>query len=362
MKLTQFLQKTAEFYFGNPDAIPLMLVLYMLPILVILALGYSSLWITERIGKKLGYQTKRERELEAAFSQGLKKGKEMQKAEDRQTFADEYYSKGFSEGCKYQINLLNEKRSKYKQDREKKEAQEKEYQLFLDEEKKKQVEYDHQNRQQSKHIAGEKFELAVKSQLESYFHDRVQNGQMRILHNIEQPGELDFQIDLVVIDISGIYVIECKRWSGVLVGGGHWTNWVQISFDEDFKSPSFYCYTNVNGDKILDNARLYYNPMLQVRSQTDKLAKLITVKHGYRIANRYKRMVVMHNDSCCDFLDPTYKGPFADYTWFGKESELIESIEHYQQGCNYLTVAQVAEIYKILHQYEFGAKYINALT
>lgn len=195
------------------------------------------------------------------------------------------------------------------------------------------------------------FELQVAKKLANHFRDRIAAGKTRILHTINQPGYFDTEIDLLMIDTSGIYLIECKCWKGLIVGNVNWKYWIQVGCNYKNNSP-------VLEDGQEFTAKVFYSPIEQVSKQAEKLQDLIRKRIGYT-ENVYKRMAVMQSSAHIDFIRGELVGWYKDFTWFGTKERICDKIELYQlQKDNLLSIKNVDDIYNGLRS--FASEEINA--
>lgn len=200
---------------------------------------------------------------------------------------------------------------------------------------------------------GREFELQVANELAEQFKDRITANKTRILHTINQPGFFDAEIDVLLIDTSGIYLIECKYWRGLIVGDVNWDYWIQIGCDFINGLPS------IKEEHELF-AKVFYSPVTQVSKQAFKLQKFITERAGFS-RNVYKRMSVMQSSAHLEFLHKDYNGFYKNFTWFGTQDLLCDKIRDYQKQDDFvLTSEQVNDIYnavRCLAVEEIGCSY-----
>lgn len=89
------------------------------------------------------------------------------------------------------------------------------------------------------------------------------NEKLNIVKNVfvPLPNGKTAEIDLIIIHSTGIYVIECKNYSGWIFGSAENKNWTQ----------SF-----ANGKKYT-----FYNPIVQNKYHINSLAKYLSVPENY---------------------------------------------------------------------------------
>lgn len=326
MNLQEFLASVAKFYFGSSEAAPIVLVLYLIPAVLMIALGYVGMKIGAFIQKKRGYLSKEEQIYSLGYSAGEKAGLSAAKVDVRNA-----YRKGKEEGIKFIEDRIRNNKEKWQQ---------------KNDEKKLEAEKQRQKDRETKKEIGVAFERHMFEILCERYKDRIQDGLTRIVYNINQQGYFDTQIDIVLIDTSGIYLIECKRWGGLIVGNPNWQYWLRVKCEIKLNNVFF---RSDNKQRLTDITEVFLNPITQVRNQTEQLERFFTVKKGVDFGRCYKRMAVFNTDMHTDFIVGKYLGKYKDYTWFGKEEELCDAIDNYRSlHPNILTKNSVKNIYDIL--------------
>lgn len=93
---------------------------------------------------------------------------------------------------------------------------------------------------------GLQFEIQVLWLLKSY-------GFQRVYHNKIVCGA---QIDIILLHETGIYILECKNWSGTIIGKESWKRWLKVM--------NFRPYGNYQEDRSVNiSSTEMYSPIYQ---------------------------------------------------------------------------------------------------
>ncbi|MEG1875660.1 MAG: nuclease-related domain-containing protein, partial [Angelakisella sp.] len=203
----------------------------------------------------------------------------------------------------------------------------------------------------SRKQAGTEYELMVAEKLLSEFSDWTSTGRAHLLYDVKIPNT---QIDILLIDTSGIYIIECKRWKGLIVGKHSWPVWFQIDCKivnnkPDVESPTY------NADKYV-SCKILPAPVEQNEIHMKKLQDFIC-DSGIREDLKFKRLSVMNSTGYLDFIQKdtdTQKNWIKNYIWLGKDEDIVSAIQDYD--CRTLEATrmkpeQVEAIYQLLKPY-----------
>lgn len=221
-----------------------------------------------------------------------------------------------------------------------------------------------ESKKEERYSVGEKFELTIKRLLENKFADDISSGKMHVYHNVkiddtykDKDGKYNnriMQLDLVIVDVSGIYIIDCKWWNGLIFRNESWDRWLVVPCefnDNDHKKPIF---RPVDDDYNLpiDNVYARKNLTDDIRKQTSSFSKWMISK-GFRGINQYKRMVVFKDNSKMKFIhldspsQNTNNKGVKYFTWIGMQSEFFEKVNEYKKEI-YFTIDQVKAICKLI--------------
>lgn len=204
-----------------------------------------------------------------------------------------------------------------------------------------------QRSQAEKDEAGRAFELRIVALLQNGLIDWIETGRAKLLHNIKLPYG---QVDVILIDTSGIYVIECKCWSGIVLGRQDWPFWFRLICDFEKGVP-----------KVEDSnqgfpCNAFRNPIEQNKEHKKNLYQLIE-RHTGRSYKQFKQISVFDKCGNLDFLFSNVSKPgdyLSQYTWFGNKDELLDKIRWYDANMNVndrLAPQEVNELYSILQAY-----------
>ena len=174
--------------------------------------------------------------------------------------------------------------------------------------------------------AGTVFELEIKALLEEKFANDIAKGEVNIIHNFNpQLGTHTNQMDIILINDAGIYIIECKRWSGSVFGAAHWDNCLKLNL-----------FFNENGSPILKRLGLIpkepfpMNPFKQLIAQQIGMYNFLKDRLGKKCIH-IKRLLVFPNYTDISLLDLTTDDDSDAYFWYGKKDNLITAITTLQQ-------------------------------
>lgn len=153
----------------------------------------------------------------------------------------------------------------------------------------------------------------------------IETERAKLLYNVVLPEECNAQIDAILIDISGIYIIECKCWKGTILGKYDEKYWLVIALDRENGIPviqkenePFYC-------------KSIYNPLKQNEYHKNAVYYFLNNEIG-KSYNQFKRFTVFDNCGNIDFIIPSKQKPVdpqMKYTWAGGKDNLCDAIETY---------------------------------
>lgn len=199
--------------------------------------------------------------------------------------------------------------------------------------------------------AGRDFELRIVELLKHELSDWFQTYRTRILYNVTIPTyAYQTQIDAILIDTSGIYVIECKCWNRVIIGKYDWPYWLTIQAVLKDGIPvvakneqTFYC-------------QAFESPLEQNERHKGAVSVFLQDKIGKKF-KQFKRITVFDTCGKTDFILPNdgRGDPWqTPYTWAGNKNELVTTIKEYDQEISKisrLSIGEVTLIYDTLKPY-----------
>lgn len=272
----------------------------------------------------------------------------------------EHWEKKFKEEQQNNLNEREQRRASAEKARQEKERVAKEQKVIADrrvQELATQAATDEAARKK----AGTDFERRVIALIKKDFVDLHETGRARLLYGVTLPyahtsvydsGD-NPQIDIVLIDTSGIYVIECKCWKGLILGVSNWAYCLQFQCDI---IKNFCPITKVNKDKPFVFTS-HSNPLAQ--NAVHKRELYAHLKNCVsNDPHLFKEISVFAECGSVDFfLRKTPKGKEVrdDYIWFGMESELIATLRNYDTitpTFSRLSPEDVDLIYRKLSPYE----------
>lgn len=172
---------------------------------------------------------------------------------------------------------------------------------------------------------GTDFELRIVNLINKDFVHWIETDRAKLLHNIVLPEAYNAQIDAILIDTSGIYVIECKCWDSMLLGKYDWYYWLAINMD--FKN----ALPIIGKEKEPFYCKSIKSPVNQNEYHKKALNRFLNSQAGKDFI-QFKRLTVFDSCGNIDFvLPPTQKSgdKQMQYTWVGKKDELCDAIKNY---------------------------------
>lgn len=366
--MKEFLAQVANFYFGSPKAIPIVIILYIIPVVIIIALGYLGVKGSELILKWRGYPTKEEqwRDYVKRDAEGKVKKEieticaELEQAKQREATlnshlraSDNECSKNYKKIKSLELEIQRLNASFATKESKLQEIAENQYQRGLNSSHSydtlpnanqlddnitkaivKVEDAEISKKDYSTYEYGEEFERKILALLETELAKNFESSEekFKLLHHVYLKNSKR-ECDIVLLLTSGIYFIECKSWAGLVIGKKEWNRWIQIrcKFSEN-RVPIF--------EKGL-SAQYFPSPYKQVHNQRDDMALFLRSYEKERnyatpkiseFPNKFsKRMIVMDNlngDTNSNVsLDETAQSD--EYFWYGTSDKLIERIMKY---------------------------------
>lgn len=202
---------------------------------------------------------------------------------------------------------------------------------------------------------GRKFEKEIEHILIDGLSDWFEKDNAILLYQVKLKYDEEVKyphiVDFLLLHKSGIYIIECKNWAGLIVGQNHWEEWIQVKckFILDGKNPI--CPIFYDDMKLAH----FRNPIKQVDSQKEDLEKLAKNYLGERykklINLRTKRVVVMNrtNGDIESAVSPKSIQAADKHLWYGYKDELIKGIKDLSvemPSYYYFTDNQIRKLYE----------------
>lgn len=205
--------------------------------------------------------------------------------------------------------------------------------------------------QAARQKAGRDFELRIIELLETRLTSWLETGRAKLLYNLTLPmNGYNTQIDAVLVDTSGIYVIECKCWDRLIVGMHNWPCWfaIKVIFKNSIpvtseNDQSFYC-------------QAFKSPIVQNEEHKNSLSAFLQQKTNHRF-KQFKRITVFDTCGKTSFILPSQgrPDPYIDpYTWVGKRDDLLAEIQEFDESIHInlrLSIPDVNLIFNALKPY-----------
>lgn len=202
---------------------------------------------------------------------------------------------------------------------------------------------------------GKKFEKEIEHILIDGLSDWFEKDNAILLYQVKLKYNEEVKyphiVDFLLLHKSGIYIIECKNWAGLIVGQNHWEDWIQVKCKFIFDGKNPVCPIFYDDMKLAH----FRNPIKQVNSQKDDLETLVEnylgEKYKKLIHLRTKRVVVMNrtNGDIESAVSPKSIQADDKHLWYGYKDELIKGIEDLSvemPSYYYFTDNQIRKLYE----------------
>ena len=194
--------------------------------------------------------------------------------------------------------------------------------------------------------AGEVFENLVEEQLKQEFATWFEKDTARLLCQVQVEKSTKNRIDFAFITTSGIYIIECKRWSGYVIGKPSWKRWVQLKFRVENEYPKIHA----NDYPTLKALR---SPLLQTEDQRESL-KYFFNNTDLKGFYQFKRFIVISDNADLSGVIIDGNQRDQDYIWMGRLNGLCDALREYNANFDSkkrISVEDIQKLYSLLFPY-----------